>query len=194
MPLRSDRRLLCRREGQREVHPKGGSAAWCGFKRQSTARLFGKTHDHAEPEAATATGCLGGEKRFEDPGLDVLGHARPRIGDTDASVRTRGHILQARRRQWIAGQYLVGIAPTARRLSVQFDRPVRNVDGSALRHGVARIEAKVDQRSLQMRGIGAYMDGRCWLLEHDGAAGPQRMLSQFRQTCEERLYCHRGCT
>ena len=100
-----------------------------------TAGLAREAVNHRQAEAGAFAHRLGGEERLEHLGHEVGRHAGAGVGHADAEVLPRRHVV-------LAGTDLV-------------HPPVGGLDGdaAAIRHGVARVDAEVQQGVLQLARV-----------------------------------------
>ena len=116
-----------------EFLPRRNSAGVRGRRSSDlTAGLAGEAVDHRQAETRALADRLGGEERLEHLADEVGRHARPGVRDADAQVLARRHVV-------LAGTGIVH--PLVGRL---------DGDATAVGHGVARVDAEVQQRVLQL--------------------------------------------
>ena len=116
----------------REVNAHG----WCRHPARSdphlAAGLLGETIDHRKPKASALADGLGREKRLEGARHDIGRHARAGVGYADRDILARLHVALAR--------------------AAVIDTDVGGLDGelAAVGHGVAGIDAQVEDRVLKL--------------------------------------------
>jgi len=99
-----------------------------------TFRLPGEAVDHRQPEPRALPDGFGGEEGVEGPGGHVVTHACAGVGHADAHVGP----VRARRIRGRIGHEAVG---------------GRDGERAAVRHGVARIDRKVENGILELMWI-----------------------------------------
>src|SRR5690606_32255086 len=114
---------------RRQVHLDRRAVPAGAFDPEQPARLLDEAGDHRQPEPGALSGRLGGEERLGHP-LEQLGwDAFALVLDADA-------------------QELAGLRMRRRLRTLE-----GHANGSALGHGVARVDQQVDQRQLQLRRV-----------------------------------------
>ena len=120
----------------RQIETDGGSLADLAVDVGVPARLFHEPIDRAEAKAGPPPRLLGGKERLERAGDDIGRHADPFVGHREFDVVTRSCI--GRMRQIVLRQCdIAGL----------------DQDPAAVRHGVARIDRKVQNSILDLAGI-----------------------------------------
>src|SRR6185437_639081 len=128
--------VVGRRVAARQVEPDGRPAANLAVDLDVAVRLLDEAVDHAEAEPGALADLFGGEERLEHALQDLRRHA-------DAGVADRQHHVFARHGSDIHR----GIG------FVELHVPGLDQQPAALRHGVARVDAKIDQRRLELRAV-----------------------------------------
>ncbi len=116
----------------RQVEADGGADAGRGVDPRLAAGLPGEAVDHGQAQARALPDRLGGEERVERLGDHVRGHAGAGVADAQRDVGS--------------GRQLALL----RRPPVQPHLPGLDRQPSAVRHGVARVDAQVEQRVLEL--------------------------------------------
>ena len=139
------RALRLRRPGGRNQPDLGnGALARCAADQQPSAHLLGHAMHHGKTQPGAFADTLGGEERLRSTGQGLRVHAFAAVGDGKTDIWTR--------RQ--AG----GMAQIHKFL------PRRDDDAPAARHGIARIDAQVQQRQFQLVLVGNDRPQRRWKL------------------------------
>ena len=117
----------------REVEAHRRALADLGIDPHLPARLPGEAVDHRQPEPGALADRLGGEERIEGARDHVGRHAGAGVGDAERDVLPRRQVALAR--------------------GALVEPFVGGLDGeaAAVGHGVARVDAEVEQRVLELR-------------------------------------------
>src|SRR5262249_10459283 len=132
-------RFLRRRVERGKIDFKRASLAGLAINPDASLALLDDAVDSREPQAGPLADALGGEKGLKDMILNLLRHALAGIGDRETDVAARLDVEMS------AGIFLVEVHCAG------FDR-----DAAAVRHGVARVQDKVENDLLDLSRIGAH--------------------------------------
>lgn len=118
-----------------EVEGHAGAFAFGGVQVHLAAGLLGEAVDHGQAQAGALADGFGGEEGFEHVGHDVGGHAGAGVGDAQAQVGAFGQVVGA------GGG---GVEPVVAGLQL---------DAAALGHGVAGVDAQIEQGVFQLADV-----------------------------------------
>lgn len=118
-----------------KVEGHAGAFADGGVQVHLAAGLLGEAVDHRQAQAGALADKLGGVERLEGVGHDVRRHTGAGVGDAQAQVGTFGEVEGARG---------VAVEPAVAGLQG---------DATALGHGVAGVDAQVEQRVFQLADV-----------------------------------------
>ena len=156
-----------------QVDRDGGARADFGIDPHLPARLLGEAIDHRQAEAGALADRFRCEERLEHPRDHLRRHAGAGVGHGNRQVLPRRHVVRARR-------------PLIQPLVGGLDG-----DATAVRHRVAGVDAQVEQRVLELRGIDQRGPeaGRSDNLDRD--AGADRALDQLLHAGDQPVHVRR---